>query len=554
MDAARYANALSAAEELASCYRIADDEVGLVETFAEPYECPGYRLPTEAEWERAARGDHRATYGGELATIGCGADASAPGPGLRNSRDASQTVGELTPNAYGLYDILGTSWSGPGIMPAPCPAAVLDPIGPATGVSRVVRGGSWKTSARFARAAYRGEFVAATRDDRIGFGARDLSATARPMAWPTKANLAPAFGSLMSAISWGFACAWTSPAREASPSQLRRNKPAIAKPQGSNASAPVAAAMAPASAPMSAPTCAAATGRHHHQSLQLRRVWGGLPRALNASMRCVISNAAMAWSTPWQEKSATTRYRPRDGCHACRVVSAPNVATATAMPVPPIWRHHDSSYRERQRSERQIHSAVGIDNTAIVGAPYEDYISTVEGAAYIYTRIGEWQQRAMLTHAGRGFNDRFGSSVDISGNTAIVGAPGDGTGGTAIFDRSGNSWRQIIELTSIDIANGDNFVSVAIDGNTAIVGSSGDDDDGSGSGSAYIFTRQDGVWRQTVKLTAPDGAASDGFGGSVAIDGQTVIVGATGDDDRGRQAARRTSTPSLWAPGSTRRN
>ena len=78
-------------------------------------------------------------------------------------------------------------------------------------------------------------------------------------------------------------------------------------------------------------------------------------------------------------------------------------------------------------------------------------------------------------------------------------------------------------------------VSVSVSGNVAIVGAENDDDNGLYSGSAYVFERDDstGHWNETSKLTASDGSNGDGFGFSVAVSSNTVIVGAYGDDDEG---------------------
>ena len=90
----------------------------------------------------------------------------------------------------------------------------------------------------------------------------------------------------------------------------------------------------------------------------------------------------------------------------------------------------------------------------------------------------------------------------------------------------------IAKLTASDGAVYDAFgISVAISGDTAIVGAQGDDDNGTDSGSAYIFIKNAGVWSQAAKLTASDGAVDDFFGYSVAISGDTAIVGAWLDDD-----------------------
>ena len=93
------------------------------------------------------------------------------------------------------------------------------------------------------------------------------------------------------------------------------------------------------------------------------------------------------------------------------------------------------------------------------------------------------------------------------------------------------------KLTASDAAADDNFgISVSIDGDTAVIGAFGDDDNGSYSGSAYVYVRSNGVWSEQQKLTASDGAESDYFGHSVSIDGDTAVIGAYADDDNGRDS------------------
>ena len=153
----------------------------------------------------------------------------------------------------------------------------------------------------------------------------------------------------------------------------------------------------------------------------------------------------------------------------------------------------------------------------------------------------------------------FGRAVSISGGWAIVGAPQSGPrignvlqGAAFMFRLDDNGtpsipsddlWVQQQKLPVSGQAAYDYFgTAVAIDGSWAVVGVPGDDDSGSKSGSAYIFrldnngTPSDGsddTWVEEAKLLAGDGAEGDGFGGSVAIDGARVIVGAPNDDDRG---------------------
>ena len=136
-------------------------------------------------------------------------------------------------------------------------------------------------------------------------------------------------------------------------------------------------------------------------------------------------------------------------------------------------------------------------------------------------------------------NDKFGYSVAVDGDIAVVGAyrdgeKGDEAGAAYVFTRSGGVvWDEGVKLTASDGAPYDNFgISVAVDGNTLVIGASGDDDNGADSGSVYVFTRDPDsrVWSQAAKLTASEGEALDYFGQSVAVSGDTVLVGAPFDD------------------------
>jgi hypothetical protein len=185
---------------------------------------------------------------------------------------------------------------------------------------------------------------------------------------------------------------------------------------------------------------------------------------------------------------------------------------------------------------------VAIDgDTAVVGAFWDNVgaNSTEQGSAYVFTRSGSnWTQQAHLTASDGAATDYFGISVAISGDTAVVGAWNDDIGGNTdqgsahVFVRSGTIWGAQAKLTASDGAATDSFgVSVAINGDTVVVGAYVDDVEGNTDhGSAYVFTRSGTNWMEQAKLTASDGAAEDDFGISAAIDGDTVVVGAFGDD------------------------
>ncbi len=173
-------------------------------------------------------------------------------------------------------------------------------------------------------------------------------------------------------------------------------------------------------------------------------------------------------------------------------------------------------------------------DTIIVGAHRpSDY--DAKGSAYIFTRSDtDWIPQAKLTASDEAAGDFFGQSVAISGNTAIVGAWGDDDKGSAsgsayIFTRSGTTWSEQAKLTASDAAKGDRFgKSVAISGDTTIISAHEDDDNGSSSGSAYIFTRSDTTWSKQAKLTASDGVTNSWFGFSVSIDEDTATISAPG--------------------------
>jgi len=176
--------------------------------------------------------------------------------------------------------------------------------------------------------------------------------------------------------------------------------------------------------------------------------------------------------------------------------------------------------------------SVAISDTAIVlGAPWDDSKS---GSAYIYDINGNYQTK--ITAPDGAASDFFGWSVAISDTAIVVGAYGDDDKGTDsgsayIYDINGNYQTKI---TAPDGAAGDFFGrKVAISDTAIVLGAYADDDKGSNSGSAYIY---DINGNYQTKITAPDGAAGDQFGYSVAISDTAIVVGANKDDDKGTES------------------
>ena len=191
-------------------------------------------------------------------------------------------------------------------------------------------------------------------------------------------------------------------------------------------------------------------------------------------------------------------------------------------------------------------------DTALVGAWGVDDYGFESGAAYIFQRdFGgpeNWGQVVKLTASDSDVLDWFGFSVSLSGDTAFVGALSNNdacpdniscnSGSAYIFQRDfggPDNWGEVAKLTASDAAKFDSFgAAVSLSGDTALAGATQDDDDGPQSGSAYVFQRDAGGadnWGQVVKLTATDADWVDNFGVSIALDGETAVIGAWLDDE-----------------------
>jgi len=174
-------------------------------------------------------------------------------------------------------------------------------------------------------------------------------------------------------------------------------------------------------------------------------------------------------------------------------------------------------------------------NYALVGAHSKKVGSnTNQGVAYSFLLNGNsWVQTQELTSSDGAANDNFGSSVSISGNYAIIGAPyktigsNQAQGATYIFYFDGSSWIQQQELISSDGAANDFFGhSISISGNYAIIGAPFKTiGNNTQQGAAYIFYFDGSSWIQQQELIASDGFAIEYFGNSVSIYGSYSIVG-----------------------------
>ncbi|MBV9958065.1 MAG: VCBS repeat-containing protein, partial [Acidobacteria bacterium] len=201
-----------------------------------------------------------------------------------------------------------------------------------------------------------------------------------------------------------------------------------------------------------------------------------------------------------------------------------------------VYKRNGTSWSRQARiinNNSNFGSSVAISgDTIIIGDPGVD---SAAGAAYIYRLNGStWELQTTLVGVDRGPSDRFGNSVAIEGNTAVIGVFGDNTdagfdtGSVYVYARSGTTWTQQAFLTANDAQPFDFFgTSVAISGNTIAIGAYGCDGPSTfETGAAYVFQRSGTTWSRVAKLVATDGKSDDKLGWSIAINGNNIVAGA----------------------------
>lgn len=218
-------------------------------------------------------------------------------------------------------------------------------------------------------------------------------------------------------------------------------------------------------------------------------------------------------------------------------------------------------------------------DTIVIGAPYEDSSakgvngiqaddsSDDSGAAYVFTRTGgTWAQQAYLKAANADSGDHFGHAVSISGDTIVIGAYGEdsystevngddrnnsasSSGAAYIFTRNAGAWSQQAYLKASNAGIGDLFGwAVSVEGDTVVVGAHREDsyatgvngnqtnDSAQDSGAAYVYKRNGTIWSQQAYLKASNTESTDFFGASLAISGDTIVVGAYFEDSNATRA------------------
>jgi hypothetical protein len=180
-------------------------------------------------------------------------------------------------------------------------------------------------------------------------------------------------------------------------------------------------------------------------------------------------------------------------------------------------------------AEDRFGSAVAISgDTIIVGAPsLPEGPKALPGVAYVYSRQGgTWTQQARLVPADSAIGDSFGWAVALAGDTAVITAP-SGTGAAYVYSRSGTLWSLQAKLQPDAGTVGGHFgAAVALSGDTIVIGAPRQDSD---RGAAYVYTRSGTGWQRQARILAVDGEPDDAFGMSVALSGDTALIGAAFD-------------------------
>jgi hypothetical protein len=287
----------------------------------------------------------------------------------------------------------------------------------------------------------------------------------------------------------------------------------------------------------------------------------------NFGASIAISGNTMVVGAPSEDSNAIGPFRGNEVAAAAENNAAQNAGAAYVFV-------RDGDSWELQAYLKASNTAAGAlfgtmvaisGDTVVVGAPGEassltpDTTAYASGSAYVFTRQrNRWSQAAQLKASNTGAGDYFGSAVAIADETIIVGAPGEGSsltgvnnsfdnnsaygsGAAYVFVRAEDSWPQQSYLKPERISAGDGFGnSVAISGDRIVIGAIGEDsgaavvngdpqrEDASASGAAYVFLRDHELWSQDAYLKASGCWTGDSFGYSVAIAGNTVVVGAPG--------------------------
>lgn len=223
------------------------------------------------------------------------------------------------------------------------------------------------------------------------------------------------------------------------------------------------------------------------------------------------------------------------------ILSAVILSLTTLLNVPALAFADDRFATQVKLSEPipSFGMTVDIDgNTAAVGASGFRFSDFPLPVVCVYSReAANWTKEQCLSEEDEVPNsdDNYGFAIAVSGDTLVVGAASDVTngviGGAAyVYVRDGHTWSLQQKLFASDRADFDQFgIAVDVLGDTIVVGAHGDNDEGFQTGAVYVFRRNGTTWTNEQKLKASDAAPDSAFGLSVALSGQTVAIGAPGE-------------------------
>ena len=202
------------------------------------------------------------------------------------------------------------------------------------------------------------------------------------------------------------------------------------------------------------------------------------------------------------------------------------------------WQQQAKLVAEPAFAEDTLGGKVALkNNIAMLGVMRRDDKGKDSGAVVSFEReANTWQQTQIFTAPDAKPGDAFGQSIALTESHLIIGAPRNDaldvdSGAAYIYKRDKNTWRYQTKITASDGAAGDLFgISVAIDGNTILVGADLHDKTAENAGAVYVYVLDDNQWKQEAKLMASDGGKTDIFGVRVALSENTALISARRDD------------------------
>lgn len=204
------------------------------------------------------------------------------------------------------------------------------------------------------------------------------------------------------------------------------------------------------------------------------------------------------------------------------------------------WQKQAKLFAEPAFADDTLGGKVALkNNVAMLGVMLRDNKGKDSGAVVSFEReVNVWKQRQIFTAPDAKPGDAFGQSIALTKNYLVIGAPrNDGlandAGATYLYKRENDTWRYQTKITASDGVAGDLFgISVAIDDNTILVGADLHDEKAENSGAVYVYVLEGSKWKQEAKLMASDGGITDIFGVRVALSENTALVSARRDDTK----------------------